>query len=124
MFFLFLMLLSVLPALGQTDCAAAATPMFSTCDLAFDLTPQENPAQASVRAEFRSPRHKTYLIHAFVVEGARLIFRFSPTEAGVWDYQLSGNVARLEGKAGRVIASDSDAAGFVRTANIHHFATT
>src|ERR1700690_599369 len=100
MFFLFLMLLSVLPALGQTDCVAAATPMFSTCDLAFDLTPQENPAQASVRAEFRSPRHKTYLIRAFL-EGARLIFRFAPTEAGTWDYQLSGNVARLEGLAGR-----------------------
>jgi hypothetical protein len=123
MFFLILVLLGVLPALAQTDCAAAATPMFRTCDLAFDLTPQENPAQANVRAEFRSPRHKTYLIHAFV-EGARLVFRFSPTETGVWDYQLSGNVARLEGRAGRVTASDSDAAGFVRAANVHHFATT
>jgi hypothetical protein len=122
MFFLLLMLLGVLPALGQTDCAIAATPTFSVCDLAFDLTPQENPSQANVRAEFRSPRHKTYLIHAFV-EGARLIFRFSPAEAGVWDYQLSGNVARLEGKAGRVTASDSDSAGFVRAANVHHFAT-
>ena len=78
--------------------------------------------QPDVRAEFRSPKHKTYLIHAFV-EGSRLIFRFSPTEAGTWDYQMTGNVVRLNGQTGRVTASDSDALGFVRVANVHHFVT-
>ena len=121
------MLLAVLPAFGQADCAAAATPAFSACDLAFDLTaqdltPQNNPARLDVRAEFRSPKHKTYLVHAFV-EGPRLIFRFAPTESGTWDYQISGNLTRLEGKTGQVAAADSPALGFVRIANVHHFLT-
>ena len=138
MWFLLAILLGALPASAQTDCAAPSTPVFRTCDLAFDLTPQEMrapsgsqagaqtavPASApwDLRAEFRSPRHKTYLIRPFVQDG-RLIFRFAPTEVGVWDYQLTGNLARLAGQAGHVTASESDAPGFVQVANVHHFST-
>ena len=122
MWLLLAMLLGTLPAWGQGNCATAATPVWRACDLVIDLTPQENPALADMRAEFRSPRHKTYLVHAFA-EGTRLIFRFAPTEPGSWDYQLSGNLKRLDGQTGRINASDSDAPGFVRVANVHHFAT-
>jgi len=67
--------------LGKTGCATVAA--WSPCDLTFELTPQENPTQAQLRAEFRSPRHKTYLLRAFP-EGRKLIIRFTPTEAGAW----------------------------------------
>jgi hypothetical protein len=120
--FLLLLLLGVLPAFGQANCASGAIPVFSTCELSFDLTPADDPGKADVRAEFRSPKHKTYLIHAFI-EGPRAIFRFAPTEAGVWDYQISSNVTRLEGKIGQVMAATSEAPGFVHVANVHHFIT-
>ena len=117
-----LVLIVSLPGSAQTNCAAGTTPAYSTCELAIDLAPQENPQQADVRAEFRSPKHKTYLIRPFV-EGARLVFRFAPTEPGVWDYQLTGNLPRLEGQTGHVTAVESDAPGFVQVANVHHFIT-
>ena len=122
MWFLVALLAFALPALAHNDCAAAPTPAFATCDLSFALMAQDNPARLDVRAEFRSPKHKTYLLHAFV-EDLRLIFRFSPTETGVWDYQITGNLMRLEGQTGHVTAADSDAPGFVRVANVHHFIT-
>jgi hypothetical protein len=79
---LFSMLLAAVPALGQAGCAD--TPVWGACDLAFDLMPPENPAQTELRAEFRSPRHRTYLLRAFA-EGQKLVIRFAPTEAGAWD---------------------------------------
>lgn len=100
----------------------ASVPAWSTCDLAFELTPQENPAQAELHAEFRSPRHKTYLLRAFP-DGRKLVFRFAPTEPGAWDYRLTSNLRRLDGQTGQVNAAESEAPGFVRVANVHHFAT-
>ena len=102
--------------------AQNACPEWSACDLAFDLMPQENAAQAELRAEFRSPRHKTYLLRAFL-DGRRLVIRYAPTEAGVWDYRLTSNLARLDGQTGNVTAAESESPGFVRVANVHHFAT-
>src|SRR5665213_710269 len=102
--------------------AQKACPAWSACDLTFDLMPQENAAQAELRAEFRSPRHKTYLIRAFV-DGRKLVIRFAPTEAGAWDYRLTSNLARLDGQIGKITAAESPSPGFVRAANVHHFAT-
>ena len=45
---------------------------WSACDLTFELAPQENPQRAELRAEFRSPRFKTYLLRAFLED------RFGP----------------------------------------------
>jgi hypothetical protein len=118
--FLFSTLLAAVPALGQAGCAD--TQVWGACDLAFDLMPQENPAQTELRAEFRSPRHKTYLLRAFA-EGQKLVIRFAPTEAGAWDYRLTSNLKRLDGQTAQVTAKESDAPGFVRVANVHHFAT-
>ena len=113
-------LLAAIPALGQTGCGEVQA--WSACDLVFDLTPPESPAQTELRAEFRSPRHKTFLLRAFP-EGGKLIIRFAPTEAGTWDYRLTSSLSRLDGKTAQVTAKESDAPGFVRTANVHHFAT-
>ena len=87
----------------------------------FDSTPQD-PPQAELRAEFRSPRHKTLLLYAFRDNG-RFVIRFAPTESGVWDYRLLSNVARLNGQMGQVTAAESDSRGFIRPANVHHFST-
>jgi len=107
-------------ARAQQGCASV--PAWSSCDLAFDLTPQDNLAQASLRGEFRSPRHRTYLLDAFR-DGNRLVFRFAPTEAGMWDYKLTSNVARWNDQIGQITATESDSPGFVRVANVHHFST-
>lgn len=102
--------------------AQTACPAWSACDLTFDLLPQESPAQAELRAEFRSPRHKTYLLRAFV-DGRKLVIRYAPTEAGAWDYRLTSSLPRLDGQTGNLTAADSQSPGFVRVANVHHFAT-
>jgi hypothetical protein len=107
-------------ARSQQGCTSVAE--WSSCDLVFELTPQDNPSQASLRGEFKSPRHRTYLLTAFR-EGNRLTFRFAPTEAGMWDYKLTSNIARWNDVEGQISAAESDAPGFVRTANVHHFAT-
>ena len=102
--------------------AQNACPLWSACDVTFDLMPQENAAQAELRAEFRSPRHKTYLLRAFL-DGRKLVIRYAPTEAGAWDYRLTSILPRLNGQTGNLTAAESESPGFVRVANVHHFAT-
>jgi hypothetical protein len=109
------------PAFAQSACPA--TPAYSPCDLAFELQPNENPATFDLRAEFRSPRHRTYPMHAFRDGDRRFVIRFSPTEEGTWEYRTTSNLARLDGQMGQFVASSSDAPGFVHVANVHHFAT-
>jgi len=118
---LLFVILAALPLLAQPGCPS--TPTWTVCDLIFDLTPQENPGQAELRAEFRSPRHHTYLLRAFREGDRRLVIRFTPTEAGAWEYRLTSNLARLDGQMGQGTAGESEAPGFVHTANVHHFAT-
>jgi hypothetical protein len=115
--------LAVAPAFAQSN-PCAGTPAWSPCDWSFDLASAENPETFELRAEFRSPsKHKTYLLHAFRDGDRRFTIRFAPTEEGDWDYRLTSNLSRLEGQAGRFTAAGSSAAGFVKTANVHHFAT-
>jgi hypothetical protein len=118
---IFALLLAGLPLSGQPTCTA--TPAWSPCDLVFDLEADEKPGGVELRAEFRSPRHKTYLMHAFRDGERRFVIRFSPTEAGAWDYRLSSSIARFEGKLGQFNAAESDLPGFVKVANVHHFQT-
>jgi hypothetical protein len=103
--------------------ACPATPAWSTCDLAFDLEAGEDPSNVELRAEFRSPHHHTYLMYAFRGGERRFVIRFAPTEAGNWEYRLTSNLRRLDGKEVQFAATESDSPGFVRVANVHHFAT-
>jgi hypothetical protein len=108
-----LVLFAFAAAHAQTICPA--TPAFGICDIAFDA-----PAGTDLRGEFRSPSHRTFLIPAFW-DGAHMVLRVSPTEAGAWDYRLSSNVETWNGKQGQFTATASEAPGFIEAANMHHF---
>ena len=115
---------------AQTTCPT--TPLYTPCDVVFELNDAEAAAHPNpyvtvdLRAEFRSPRHRTYLLPAFWDGGRRMVIRFSPTETGEWDYRVSGNLQRFENAAGKISATavDNPALGFIRSANLHHFAHT
>src|SRR5579863_379276 len=116
-------------ALGaQTVCSP--TPAYSPCEVVFELSQAElaahpNPYKTvELRAEFRSPRHRTFMMPAFWDGGQRMVIRFAPTEAGGWDFRVSSNLESWNGKTGQFSAIDSDSPGFVRVANVHHFAYT
>ena len=117
----FALLILGLPLFAQPACPA--TPAWSPCDLVFALEANEKPDAVELRAEFRSPHHKTYLVHAFRDGDRRLVIRFSPTEAGAWDYRLLSSAGRFDGKLGQLNAAESDSRGFVKVANVHHFQT-
>lgn len=113
---------------GQTPCGP--TPAYSPCDIIFDLTDSEASAHPNpyltvdLHGEFRSPGFRTYMLPAFWDGGRRLIIRFTPTEAGPWEFRLTSNIERFNGKSGNLQATASDSPGFVKTANVHHFAWT
>ena len=127
LFCLVLLLAASSGAQPQTGCAPAAA--FSPCDLVFELADAEmkshpNPYMTvKLHGEFRSPRHRTLRVPGFW-DGAGLIIRFTPTEPGQWDYRISSNVASIEGKQGTVSADTSTNPGFIRPANVHHWANT
>jgi hypothetical protein len=96
--------------------------MWSPCDLVFALQEGEDPARATLRGDFRSPHRDTKTIRAFR-EGNTLVLRFTPDEVGEWDYRLTSSLRRLDAQLGKAEGAASEAPGFVRTANVHHFQT-
>jgi len=114
------------PLLAQPTCAD--TPVYSPCDLVFELNDEEaaanqNPYETvELHGEFRSPENTTLLMYGFWDGGRRLVVRITPTEPGQWVYRISSNIARLNGQQGSLTAADSDALGFVEVANVRHFA--
>jgi len=113
---------------AQTPCNN--TPAYSPCEMAFELSDADAAGHpdpytgVTLQAEFRSPRHRTFVAPAFADGGRKLVIRFSPTEAGQWDYLINSNVAAWDGKTGTFTAASSDAPGFIRPANVHHWAYT
>jgi len=122
------LLLSALWLDAQTVCGP--TPAYSPCEIVFELTQAESAAHPNpyktveLRAEFRSPRHRTFLMPAFWDGGRRILIRFTPTEPGDWDFRVTSNIESFNGKMGQFSATASDSPGFVRVANVHHFAYT
>jgi len=112
-------ILLAVPAWAQLP--TCNVPAWSSCDLAFDLEAGENPSTIELHGEFRSPK-RTLLIQAFKEADRKYVLRFAPTEPGEWDYKLTSNVKRLDGQLGKITATASDSPGFVRVANVHHFA--
>jgi hypothetical protein len=123
-------LFSFAPILLHAQASCNNTPAYSPCELVFELSEQaaaSHPdpyATVDLKAEFRGPRHKTYAIPGYWDGGRRMVIRFSPAEAGEWNYKLTSNIAEWEDKQGAFTAAESDAPGFVRVANVHHFAYT
>jgi hypothetical protein len=112
-------ILLAVPVWGQMP--TCSVPAWSACDLAFDLEAGENPAAVQLHGEFRSAK-RTLLIQAFRDGDRRYVLRFAPTEPGEWAYRLTSNVKRLDGQLGKATATPSDSPGFVKVANVHHFA--
>jgi hypothetical protein len=114
------LLAAVVPALAQLP--TCSVPTWSPCDLTFDLQPGEDASRAELRAEFRSPHKDTRAIRGFI-DGNRFVIRFTPDEVGEWDYRVTSTIRRFDGQLGKAIGTASDAPGFVRPANTHHFQT-
>src|SRR5258708_10213402 len=97
------MILAALPLFAQHDCNS--TPAWATCEISFDLQAGEDPARIDLRAEFRSPQHKTYLLRAFHDGDPKLTNRFAPTGGGAWEYLLSSSLARFHVQIGQSTAA-------------------
>ena len=108
-----------IPAWAQLP--TCTVPAWSACDLAFELEAGESTAAVQLHGEFRSAK-RTLLIRAFKDGDRKYVLRFAPTEPGEWDYRLTSSVKRLDGQLGKTTATASDSPGFVRVANVHHFA--
>src|SRR6516225_470808 len=119
-----LVLFTTLALRAQSPCAN--TPAYSSCDIVFEVpASQSDPYKAvELKAEFRSPRHRTLAMPGFWAGGNRMIIRFAPTEAGDWDYRVTSNVKEFDGKTGNFTAAASPSPGFIRAANVHHWEYT
>src|SRR5579862_5230774 len=122
-----IVLLVPLGLYGQTSsCSNTAT--YSTCEIVFeapDAAAHPNPyATVDLSILFRSPRQRSYELPAYWDGGRRMVVRFSPVEAGKWDYLVKSNVAAWDGKTGSLNAAASDSKGFVHPAAMHHWAYT
>jgi hypothetical protein len=111
---------------AQTLCASAQTLL--PCDLTIELTGEEAAkypnlyTDVRMLAEFRSPTKKrTYRIPAFWDGGRKFVVRLGPTEPGVWDYKLTGNVARFQEQAGTLNVAESAYVPHIHNANVHHW---
>jgi hypothetical protein len=117
-----------LPLLLRAECPS--TPAYSACDISFDLNDAEAKAHPNpyttveIHAEFRSPKFKTVILRGFWDGGRRMVIRFTPTEAGEWTGRVTSNVQRFEGQELKVNATASEALGFIRPANVHHWQYT
>ena len=105
------------------------TPAYSPCEMVFelsaaDLAAHPNPyVDVQLQAEFKSPQFHTYAMPAFWDGGRKMIVRFTPTEAGQWSYRTTSNLAAFDGKEGAFNAAPSESPGYVKAANVHHWAT-
>jgi hypothetical protein len=97
------------------------------CEIQLELDATEAQAHpepwrsVELKAEVKSPRFRTFLAEAFWAGARKLTIRFTPTEAGRWEFKLSSNLKRLDNLSGSVEASASDLAGFIQRANVHHW---
>ena len=102
------------------------TPVYKTCDMVFELDEARRDPYNSVelRGEFRSPRHRTLMVYGFWDGGRRMVIRFAPNEVGDWEFRITSNLSQYDGKQGTLSATASEAPGFLRVANMHHWAYT
>ncbi|MFB3777793.1 MAG: DUF5060 domain-containing protein [Bryobacteraceae bacterium] len=125
-----LLLAGLLHAWGLAQTICPPTPAYTPCEIVFEMSPEEirshpNPyLNVVLEVEFRSPRYRTFLMPGFWDGGGRMVVRFAPTEPGAWDFRVSTNLVRYDGKTGRVQATASDSPGFVRPRNVHHWGFT
>ncbi len=125
-------LLALIPAMAraQAPSPCANTPAYTPCEITFELPEKDVPQHprpyvtVDLRVEFRSPRRRTYAMPAFWDGGRKMVVRFAPTEGGDWDYHVTSNIADWNDKTGSFTAAASESPGFIRPANMHHWAYT
>ena len=122
-----LIFLIAAPVFAQSPCDR--TPAYSPCEIVFelstgDLAAHHNPyVDVRLQAEFKSPRFHTYAMPAYWDGARKMIVRFTPTEAGQWSYRTTSNLPAFDAKEGAFNATASESPGYVKAANVHHWAT-
>src|SRR5579884_1537955 len=122
---LFSVVLSVPLFTAPPPLCSSGARTFLPCELAFDMQAADGSPYTSdlLRVEFRSPSHKTYLMHSFS-DGGPLRVRFSPTEPGQWTYHVLSEIARYNDKEDTFNVADSGLPGLIGVANLRHWWTT
>ena len=105
---------------AQTVCAPV--PRYSPCDLVFEIAGVTPGSALALQAEFRSPRHETALVRAVWDGGPKWLIRYTPAEAGEYTFRLTSSQPDFNGKEGHFTATGNDKPGWLRAANLHHFA--
>jgi Domain of unknown function (DUF5060)/Protein of unknown function (DUF4038) len=114
----------------RAEQACNNVPAYSTCEMVFELSDQEaarhpDPyTSVEMQVAFGSPKHHSVIAPAFVDGARKLVARVAPTEPGEWYYEVMSNVPEWNGKSGTFMAAASDAPGFIRPGNVHHWAYT
>jgi len=115
-----------LGVLGQSICEPVLA--YAPCEIVFDLDAAErkqhpNPYwSVELRAEVRSPRFKTTQVYAFFDGKDKMILRVAGTDPGDWEFRVTSNLPRWNGKIGKFQVTPSDHPGFVVVQNVRHFA--
>ncbi len=120
MSFRWILFLAAVCLQAQTVCPPV--PRYTPCDIAFEIPDAAPGSAVDLHAEFRSPRARTALMNAFWDGGTRWVIRFTPTETGNYDFRLTSRLAAFDGKTGSFTATPNKNPGWVRAANLHHFA--
>ncbi len=124
------LLLSVAASSATVPSCADSARAFAPCELIFDWRDGELPQSTSpytteiLNVEFRSPAATTYLVRAFWSGGHTLRVRFTPTQAGAWNYHVSGLIKRYDNQEASFSVAESDSPGFIEVANLRHWRTT
>lgn len=118
------------PIAAAVPACSEGARTFLPCEVKFILNPGDLPTGAdpyhseTIRVEFRSPGHKTYLMRAYASDPHTLTVRFSPTEPGAWTYHVTGPINRYNDQESNFQVQDSGLPGFVSVANLRHWRTT
>jgi hypothetical protein len=107
-------------AWAQTVCPP--TPEFTPCELVFDIPSASGNQPLDLHAEFRSPHQNTGRADAFWDGGTRWVIRYTAAEPGPYNWRLTSTIAGLGGKEGTFTSTPVDKPGWLRAANVHHFA--
>src|ERR1035441_8221854 len=111
-----------LAAIASAQTVCPPTPEFTPCDLVFDIPSANGNQPLDLQAEFRSPHQNTGLVKAFWDGGTRWIIRYTAAESGTYAWRVTSSLPAFSGKEGQFIATPVDKPGWLRAANVHHFA--
>jgi hypothetical protein len=125
---LFIAGLAVAQPPGAPPCSSV--PAYAPCDLVFEMTEAEAAQHANpylsvqLHAEFRTPKHRGFMIPGFWDGGRRFVVRFTGTDTGAYAYRVTANAASINGAQGSINVTASEAQGFLQPDNTHHWSYT